>query len=103
VITVIFIEAVFDETNRGERLSDCAAVRGIVSVTVPVFPESGVVVAGAETGGATADPPPPPPQAAMPPAMTITEPATSVRVFMKCLHSSEPSMKCRRAAATDRA
>ncbi|HEY0382254.1 MAG TPA: hypothetical protein VGC72_08655 [Candidatus Elarobacter sp.] len=48
---MIFIDAVLAETNCGERWPDRAAVRGIVIVSVLVCPESGVVVAGADTGG----------------------------------------------------
>ncbi len=98
VITVIFIVAEFEETKRAERSADCVPVRGTMIVSVAVCPESGVVVAGADVGGWDAGPPPPPVHAATPLAMTMTEPATSARMFMN-RHLYRASHRRKRAAA----
>jgi hypothetical protein len=83
---VVRSDAEFGETNRGERC-DALVLRGIVSVSVPVAPDSGVLV-GPSTGAAvatgdTAEPPPPPLHAAIPLATKRrTEPNATARVFI---------------------
>jgi hypothetical protein len=80
-ITVVRRDAEFGDTNRGARCAE-AVSRGIVSVSVPVRPDSGVVVA-TDIGGAALEPAPPPLHAAIPLATRRrTEPNATARVFI---------------------